>query len=104
LRIEIGQAGERAWKENEISNASVIALVVATIRPHMTDRTIVEFPVTRGQSLLQRGISVGVVIQADAITDSSDWVEAMNLEGTLFLSDEFGPGIRQMLESNTSRS
>jgi hypothetical protein len=28
----------------------------------------------------------------------------MNLEGALFLSAEFGPGIRQMLESNTSRS
>jgi hypothetical protein len=34
----------------------------------------------------------------------SGWVEAMNLEGALFLLDEFGPGIRQMLESNTSRS
>jgi hypothetical protein len=27
----------------------------------------------------------------------SGWVEAMNLTGALVLSDEFGPGIRQML-------
>jgi hypothetical protein len=30
---------------------------------------------------------------------ASAWVEAMNLEGAPFLSDELGPGIRQMLES-----
>src|SRR2546427_361318 len=32
----------------------------------------------------------------------SSCVEAINLTGALFLSIEFGPGIRQMLESKTS--
>jgi hypothetical protein len=35
---------------------------------------------------------------------TSDWVEAMNLEGAILLSDEFGPGIRHMFETIASRA